>query len=376
MRAMTKIKTLGRVLAGALFLLAFSAAALAAGETPSFLTGKVTDLGGSGTTLEKRAAAAGTEFRRTGDGTIYFTAYEFMSRHKIHRRGTDFAPEGYVVKAKESRIKIEEKSRGKNLVGTDAEDTPSPAALLFLLDPAAGGRILDVTVLDTDQTYDFSGPPVFWLGRADNAESVSLLEKCYAEAHDDARAQKSLLFAASCHQGPQGYLFLKKAALGPSADKVRETAIFWLGNYGHAQSLADLKEIYGREKSLSVKKQIIFAMQLSKHKEAVEELIRIARQDANAEARKQAIFWLGQKASAESVKALKDIVDTAGEPDPLKEQAVFAISQLPKDRSVPMLIDIAKTNKSSSLRKRALFWLGQSGDPAAVKLFEEILLKK
>jgi HEAT repeat protein len=376
MHTMTKIKTVGRALVGALFLVAFSAAALAAGEKPSFLTGKVTDLGGSGSTLEKRAAAAGTEFRRTAAGTIYFTAYEFMSRHKIHRGNMERPADGYVVNVKETKIKIEEKSRGRNEVGTEIKDTPSPAALLFLHDPADKGRVLDVTVLDVDQTYDFSEAPVYWLGRADNAESVTLLEKCYAEAHDDARAQKSLLFAASCHQGPQGYLFLKKAALGPSDDKVRETAIFWLGNYGDAQSLADLKDIYGREKSLSVKKQVIFALQLSKQKEAVEELIRIAKQDVNAEARKQAVFWLGQKASAESVKALKDIVDAAGEADPLKEQAIFAISQMPKDRSVPMLIDIAKTNKSPAARKRALFWLGQSGDPAALKLFEEILLKK
>jgi hypothetical protein len=41
-----------------------------------------------------------------------------------------------------------------------------------------------------------------------------------------------------------------------------------------------------------------------------------------------------------------------------------------------MLIDIAKTNKSASLRKKAIFWLGQSGDPAALRFFEDILLKK
>ena len=46
------------------------------------------------------------------------------------------------------------------------------------------------------------------------------------------------------------------------------------------------------------------------------------------------------------------------------------------NQPAPMLIDIAKTNKSLAVRKRALFWLGQSGDPAALKLFEEILLKK
>ena len=94
------------------------------------------------------------------------------------------------------------------------------------------------------------------------------------------------------------------------------------------------------------------------------------------ELRKNAVFWLGQKASAESAKALTDIVNSAAEEDPIKDQAVFAISQLPKDKSVPLLIDIARKNKSASVRKKAIFWLGQSGDPAALAFFEEILLKK
>lgn len=371
-------KAIGGALLGALLLLLLPVVLLSAGEKPSFLTGKVIDLSGSSLSLEKKAAAAGTEFRKTGGAKTCFTAYEFMSRHKIHRGNTDRVPEAYVVNTKESRIRIEEKSRGKNQVGTgtDAEEAPAPAALLFLHDQAKNGEVLDVTVLDTDQTYDFVDAPVFWLGRADNAESVSFLERSFEAAKDREQAQKNLLFAAACHQGAPAYVFLKKAALGPSGDKVRETAIFWLGNYGDSQSLADLKEIYGKEKSVSVKKQIIFAMQFSKQKEAVEELIRIAKQDASPEARKQAVFWLGQKASAESVKALKDIVEAPSDEDSLKEQAVFAISQLPKDRSVPMLVDIARSNKSPSVRKRAIFWLGQSGDPAALKFFEEILLKK
>jgi hypothetical protein len=321
MRAQNKSKTIGGALCGALLLLLLPIAGLAGAEKPSFLTGKVSDLSGSGLSLEKRVAAAGTEFARTGGGKTYFTAYEFMSRHKIHRRSTGLA-EGYIVNAKESRIRIEEKNRGKNQVGTgtDAEEAPSPAALLFLHNQAKNGEVIDVTVFDMEQTYDFSEAPVFWLGRAENTESISLLEKSFEAAKDRAQAQKSILFAASCHQGPQAYVFLKKAALGPSDDKVRETAIFWLGNYGDGQSLADLKEIYGKEKSVSVKKQIIFAIQLSQQKEAVEELIRIAKQDAGQEARKQAVFWLGQKASAESVKALKDIVDAAGEEDSLKSR--------------------------------------------------------
>ncbi len=60
----------------------------------------------------------------------------------------------------------------------------------------------------------------------------------------------------------------------------------------------------------------------------------------------------------------------------VKKSAVFAISQLPKEKAVPILIDIARTNKSPSVRKNAIFWLGQKDSDEALKFFEEILLKK
>ncbi len=59
----------------------------------------------------------------------------------------------------------------------------------------------------------------------------------------------------------------------------------------------------------------------------------------------------------------------------VKEHAVFAISQLPRERSVPMLIDLVKTHKSRAVRKRAMFWLAQTNDPRALDLIEEILAK-
>lgn len=57
----------------------------------------------------------------------------------------------------------------------------------------------------------------------------------------------------------------------------------------------------------------------------------------------------------------------------LREQAVFALSQLPREESVPMLLDIARGHRDAGIRRRAVFWLGQSGDPRVIPLFEEIL---
>ena len=78
----------------------------------------------------------------------------------------------------------------------------------------------------------------------------------------------------------------------------------------------------------------------------------------------------GAKAAAE----LRHAVDEDPDLD-VKQHAVFAISQLPPERSVPLLIDLVKTHKNREVRERAMFWLAQTGDPRALDLIEGILLK-
>ena len=91
------------------------------------------------------------------------------------------------------------------------------------------------------------------------------------------------------------------------------------------------------------------------------------------ERRRSAVFWLGQAAGAAVDAALDSIAGDTGTEREVRKQAVFALSQRSSAEAVPALIRIARTNRDPELRKSALFWLGQSNDPRAVDLFEEIL---
>ena len=57
----------------------------------------------------------------------------------------------------------------------------------------------------------------------------------------------------------------------------------------------------------------------------------------------------------------------------LKTHAVFVLSQLPRSEGIPSLLEVARSNKNRRVRGQALFWLGQSGDPRAIELFESVL---
>ena len=88
------------------------------------------------------------------------------------------------------------------------------------------------------------------------------------------------------------------------------------------------------------------------------------------------MFWLGQAAGDAATRGLNDIVVDNSVDREVREQAVFALSQRPRDEGVPALIAVARTNKDPEIRKKALFWLGQSHDARAIDLFEELLTKK
>src|SRR6266576_2765767 len=105
-------------------------------------------------------------------------------------------------------------------------------------------------------------------------------------------------------------------------------------------------------------------------------LLKLARDDrAPRRTRHQAVFWLGQAAGDAATRGLADLVDDGDVDRDVKEQAVFALSQQPRDAGVPALIRIARTHPERGVRRKALFWLGQSDDPRALGLFEELLTK-
>jgi hypothetical protein len=127
----------------------------------------------------------------------------------------------------------------------------------------------------------------------------------------------------------------------------------------------------------SIGRKAIFPATIADSAEIWPTLIKIARNpDLPRESRTQSVFWLGQAAGDAATTNLNSLVLDNSVDREVREQAVFALSQRPHDEGVPALIAVAKTNKDPEIRKRALFWLGQSGDPRALDLFEQLLTKK
>jgi hypothetical protein len=91
--------------------------------------------------------------------------------------------------------------------------------------------------------------------------------------------------------------------------------------------------------------------------------------------RRDALFWLGQFARAKVLGHGEDITeaDESDDRDDTRGDAVFALSQMRGRQGIDPLIQIARTHRDPFVRSKAIFWIGQSGDPRALGVMREIL---
>jgi HEAT repeat protein len=187
-------------------------------------------------------------------------------------------------------------------------------------------------------------------------------------------------WGAPCDSGPVRVTLTKRG--GAITDlrvyvggQWRPSAATDLGTVGTRDAANYLLALAKQDASRAAEKAIFPAM-LADSVTLWPDLLKIARQsDISSKVRRSAVFWLGQAAGDAATRGLTDLVDDGTADHEVRETAVFALSQRPKDEGVPALIRIARENHDPDLRRKAIFWLGQSDDPRALSLFEELLTR-
>jgi hypothetical protein len=164
---------------------------------------------------------------------------------------------------------------------------------------------------------------------------------------------------------------IELAANGRAMKPVRMTAISWAAESG--ATAEQLRALYDRVKDPDLREQILFGYSRLDDPASTRELLRVARSDDGSRLRRKAVSWLGKRAGETVTRGRRDVASTRSKDEQAREEAIYHISQRPRDEAIPSLIEIARTNPDPQLRERALFWLGQLGDPRAVDLFESIL---
>lgn len=99
-------------------------------------------------------------------------------------------------------------------------------------------------------------------------------------------------------------------------------------------------------------------------------LDRVLDASAPIEERRQALFWAGQGSMpTASIAALYPKLEDRA----LREHYTFVLSQRRDSAAVEELISVAQHDEDRTVRRRAMFWLGQSRNPRARSYLQEVL---
>jgi HEAT repeat protein len=277
---------------------------------------------------------------------------------------------------------------------------------VFLLYEPDGTSLTRVEIYNLDRQREYSGYPVYWLGRGGNEESLNFLRQLVTTTSRPRKLNERGVLAIALHDDPRVAAQLKNFVTTSTDHQVRRTAVYWIGHTGgetayladlvrneqenenvresaaHAigisrdpAALNTLTELYRTIPNRDIRRKLIHSISINDNQDpAIDFLIRIAKTDADTEARKQAMFWLGHKVGEKTLGVLKETVETDANTE-VQKHAVFVLSRRPKDEAVPLLIRIARTHAKPEVRKDAIFWLGRTGDERALAFFEELLGK-
>jgi hypothetical protein len=222
---------------------------------------------------------------------------------------------------------------------------PAQLVVLYRVDNRQVGKVRSFS---PECELDAGGLPFLWLTGVNAGESVKLLEGVAKDAAGAAREQirraEAAVSSIAMHADPSADQALEDLVAANQPDQLRQKAVSGLAQRNNTQAL--------------------------------NLLVAVAHNDKSPRVRGQALFWLAQRAGQKVAEsAINDAIANDPETE-VKKKAVFALTQMPAGEGVPLLIQVARTNRNPEVRKQAMFWLGQSKDERALVFIEEVLTSK
>jgi len=223
----------------------------------------------------------------------------------------------------------------------------------------------------TDPDGQVREQAVQWLSQVDTPAAVAALDSILRSAGDPALQDKAI-FALSQQDSPRARQALRDFALRPGVSSdLRQKAIFWIGQGDDPDRVGFLKTLFTQLRDIESRDKILFSMSQVEGRESQRWLLGVAG-DVN-----------------ENIELRKKALFWAGQSDvpatelftlyekmpsrEMKMQLIFVYSQRDEKAAVDKLFEIARTETDKELQKKAIFWLGQSDDPRVPAFLERLL---
>ncbi|MGH7699964.1 MAG: HEAT repeat domain-containing protein [Gemmatimonadales bacterium] len=213
---------------------------------------------------------------------------------------------------------------------------------------------------------------VFWLSQVGTEKAVVALDSILRNS-TDPELQEKAVFALSQHRSPRAAQALRGyAERRDVAPRIREQAIFWLSQHSSSENAAFLKALFPRLETDELKEKVLFSISQMRGDDHARWLLDVALDRGQTVEIRKKALFWAGQSPQLPIADLVRLYDRTDDRE-MREQLVFVYSQRREPEAVDKLLDIAKGDPDRELRKKALFWLGQSRDPRVAELLLQII---
>jgi HEAT repeat protein len=252
---------------------------------------------------------------------------------------------------------------------------------LFLVSQKRTSETEDILlgVVRDDPNPEVKKKAVFWLGQVNTDRAAQALVQMLESSTTSSELREQAIFALMQQRSERGQAAVRRIAEdNGSPNELREKAVFWLGQQRSAENATFLRNLFDRLASApegsngeNVRQKILFSLSQMRGQGNDQWLMQVAADSKHSvETRKQAIFSAGQ--AGVSTAELVALYPRLNERE-LKEQLIWVLSEKRDEAAFTRLMQIARSDPDPELRKKAIFWLGQSNDPRVKDFLLEII---
>jgi tetratricopeptide (TPR) repeat protein len=204
--------------------------------------------------------------------------------------------------------------------------------------------------------------------------STGLLEEIL-KGNSDENIKEKALFSLSQQNEPRAQQILRDFAGRENENgDLREKAIFWLGQRRSGDNTEFLRSLYARLTNEDLKEKILFSLSQQRGAGNEQWLMNIALNPKENIELRKKALFWAGQ-SGVAISELSKLYDRMNDTE-MKEQIIFVLSQRQRDpAAMDKMFDIAKNEKDTELRKKAIFWLGQSRDPRVQQFLMDLINK-
>ena len=261
-------------------------------------------------------------------------------------------------------------------------------AIFVLRDPASN-QITRMEVYNLERKREYSGYPVYWLGRASNEESLNYLRAIAAAAPLDMLSARAVLGIA-LHDDSRVAGMLKSFINTSPNQRIRSSSVYWLGQTGGEQAflaslvrndaedqkirraaphaigesrdrgaVATLQGLYESVKDVEVRSSVISAAgNVRDDPQAFAFVLGVAKNDVDLESRKTAIRQLGHFQRDDAAEELIKIYNNDTNVE-IRKTALRSLSESRSTRAEDKLFEVARSNEPIDVRRQAIRLLGE-----------------